>query len=163
MTSRLPSGWRSGTSGETTETTARTGDSGRCSAIAGLRADLRSDTAIRPELQSCLAWTRHQASGEALVSTISRSRTVTSAAALPNLAVLDQGGACGACGAAGPASAPGSAVERPARRTPGRTRRVAQINPAHASPTDAARPGDSPDRAARPGGPNTVRFRKLRP
>ena len=37
-------------------------------------------------------------------------------AALPNLAVFDQGGACGA---AGPASAPGSALGRPARRTPG--------------------------------------------
>ena len=35
--------------------------------------------------------------------------------------LLDQGGACGA---AGPASAPGSALGRPARRTPGHTRRT---------------------------------------
>ena len=48
-------------------------------------------------------------------------------AALPNLAVLDQGGACGA---AGPASAPGSAVERPARRTPGHVTGAHQISPA---------------------------------
>ena len=40
---------------------------------------------------------------------------------------LDQGGACGA---AGPASAPGSAVERPARRTPGHVTGAHQISPA---------------------------------
>src|SRR6266566_7049466 len=39
-------------------------------------------------------------------------------AALPNSAVLDQGGACGA---AGPASAPPLSLGRPARRTPGHT------------------------------------------
>jgi hypothetical protein len=37
--------------------------------------------------------------------------------ALPNCVGTENQG--GACGAAGPASAPGSAVERPARRTPG--------------------------------------------
>ena len=39
LTSRLPSGWRSGTFRGTAETTAWTGDSGRCSATAGLRAE----------------------------------------------------------------------------------------------------------------------------
>ena len=43
-------------------------------------------------------------------------RTRSVCGCLPNLSVLDQGGACGA---AGPASAPGSALGRPARRTPG--------------------------------------------
>jgi len=46
--------------------------------------------------------------------------------ALPNLPVLENQG--GACGAAGPASAPGSALARPARRTPGHTRQGARIN-----------------------------------
>jgi hypothetical protein len=56
---------------------------------------------------------------------------------LPNWAVssdpwsLASGRLCqgGACGAAGPASAPGSALARPARRTPGHTRAAPRSRP----------------------------------
>jgi hypothetical protein len=50
------------------------------------------------------------------------------APALPNLAVFDQGGASGA---AGPASAPGSALARPARHTPGHATQDTQIEATH--------------------------------
>ena len=51
-------------------------------------------------------------------------------AALPNLAVLDQDGACGAVG---PALAPGSALRTPARRAPGHRSQGTHINTAGTS------------------------------
>jgi hypothetical protein len=59
-------------------------------------------------------WCRRSPGGR--LSHVNRRRTSCTYAALPNLAVFDQGGAYGA---AGPAPAAGSALGRPARRTPG--------------------------------------------
>ena len=57
-----------------------------------------------------------------------RSSTTSSSRDLHPQAIAHAGRTQGgACGAAGPASAPGSAVERPARRTPGHTPKAAQI------------------------------------
>jgi len=56
---------------------------------------------------------------------------------LPNYPIERNQG--GACGAAGPASAPGSAVERPARHTPGHTRQAGKSTSAHATQTGTAR------------------------
>src|SRR6516225_8477365 len=118
-----------------------------------------SFTPVRADTASITAWLLVRSDS----TTSARARRVRRTcpacpAPLPNLAILDQGGACGA---ASPASAPGSASGRPARRTPGHTSR----HPDHRAHTSVSSASDCPARGhctngSCPGPPPAIGLRR---